>query len=54
MIYLAADHRGFQIKEGLKKHLAQKGYQIEDVGAFGYDKDDDYVDFAVTASEKIA
>jgi ribose 5-phosphate isomerase B len=54
MIYLAADHRGFELKENLKKYLLEKGYAIEDVGAFVYDKDDDYVDFARIASEKIA
>ena len=54
MIYLAADHRGFQLKEELKDYLIQGGFEIEDVGAFAYDKDDDYVDFAQIASEKIA
>lgn len=54
MIYLAADHRGFQLKEELKKFLGEQEYQTEDVGAFMYDKDDDYVDFAWAASEKIA
>ena len=54
MLYLAADHRGFQLKEELKKHLVQKGYEIEDVGALAYEQSDDYVDFAITASEKIA
>lgn len=54
MLYLAADHRGFQLKEELKKHLIEKGYEIEDMGAFGYDQTDDYVDFAIAAAEKIA
>lgn len=54
MIYLAADHRGFQLKEDLKKFLEEQGYPTEDVGAFEYNKDDDYVDFARAASEKIA
>lgn len=54
MIYLAADHRGFALKEELKKWLTEQGFEAEDVGAFSYDKDDDYVDFARAASEKIA
>lgn len=54
MLYLAADHRGFTLKEELKKYLQGQGYEVEDVGAFAYDKDDDYVDFARIASEKIA
>ena len=53
MIYLAADHRGFALKEELKNYLIASGYAVEDVGAFGYDKNDDYVDFAEMASEKI-
>lgn len=54
MIYLAADHRGFKLKEELKKYLLEQGFETEDIGAFAYDKDDDYVDFARDASEKIA
>jgi len=53
MIYLAADHRGFQLKEEIKKYLLEQKYEVEDVGALNYDKDDDYVDFARAASEKI-
>ncbi|TSC69181.1 MAG: ribose 5-phosphate isomerase B [Parcubacteria group bacterium Gr01-1014_66] len=54
MIYLATDHRGFQLKELLKKFLVARGNAIEDYGAFTYDKDDDYVDFAALAAQKIA
>ena len=53
MIYLAADHRGFVLKEELKEYLALQGYEIEDLGAFQLDPNDDYVDFAIAASEKI-
>ena len=54
MIYLAADHRGFKLKEEIKEYLMKQGVEAEDVGAFAYNQDDDYVDFARTASEKIA
>lgn len=54
MIYLAADHRGFNLKEELKKYLIEAGYQVEDVGAFAYNKDDDYPDFAAAAAAKVA
>lgn len=54
MIYLAADHRGFQLKEELRKFLADKGYSVEDVGAEALDLDDDYVDMARAACEKIS
>lgn len=54
MIYLAADHRGFALKETLKKFLAERGTAAEDCGAFAYDPQDDYTDFAAAAAAKIA
>ncbi|MEK9195584.1 MAG: RpiB/LacA/LacB family sugar-phosphate isomerase [Patescibacteria group bacterium] len=53
MIYLAADHRGFQLKEQLKQLLIDQKYPVEDMGALKYDENDDYVDFAKAALEKI-
>ena len=53
MLYLATDHRGFKLKEELKKYFLEQGFEIEDVGAFAYNQDDDYVDFASTAAQKI-
>jgi len=53
MIYLAADHRGFQLKEQLKVALIDQKYPVEDVGALKYDENDDYVDFAKAAIEKM-
>ena len=53
-IYIGADHRGFELKEELKKFLIEKGYEVEDVGAFKYDKDDDYPDFARQVAERVA
>jgi len=53
-IYIGADHRGFELKEELKKFLAEKGYEVEDAGAFKYDKDDDYPDFAEAVAEKVS
>jgi len=54
MIYLATDHRGFRLKEAIKKSLIERGIGVEDVGAFSYDKGDDYVDFAAAAAAKIS
>lgn len=53
MLYLAADHRGFQLKEEIRKFLEEKGIAYEDIGARELDLSDDYVDFARVASEKI-
>lgn len=52
-IYLAADHAGFQLKEAVKKFLTDEGYQIEDLGNFKYDENDDYPDFVSKAAEAV-
>lgn len=44
-IYIAADHRGYQLKEFLKQNLPE----LIDKGAFSFDPDDDDVDFAMAA-----
>lgn len=54
MIYLGTDHRGFQLKEELKKYLIEQELEVEDLGAFAYDKNDDYPDFAAAVVEKVA
>ena len=41
-IYLGADHAGFELKEKIKSFLLEKGFQIEDCGAFEFNKNDDY------------
>jgi len=51
-IILAADHRGFALKEQIKQYLAtnhQKLATIIDVGAHTYNPEDDYVDYAIKA-----
>ena len=51
-IVLGADHGGFELKEVLKKHLADKGYDLCDVGT--YDTNSvDYPDIAAKACEKV-
>lgn len=54
MIYLGADHRGFSLKEALKKHLSGKSVDFEDVGASAYDEGDDYVDFAEAVATHVS
>lgn len=53
-IYIAADHRGFQLKESLKKHLTESGYQTVDLGNDHFDENDDYPDFAHLVAQKIS
>ena len=53
-IYLATDHAGFEFKEKVKKYLEDSGANFEDMGAFEYDKNDDYPDWISKAAEKVS
>ena len=52
-IFLATDHTGFSLKEKLKTFLREKGYTVEDCGAYAFNKDDDYPDFIAKAAEAV-
>ena len=54
MIYVAADHAGFQLKEKIKKYLQERGEAIQDLGAFELNSDDDYPDFIIPVAKKVA
>lgn len=54
MIYIGADHRGYKLKEALRKYLDALDYRYKDVGAFEYEEDDDYPDFAKAVAEGVA
>lgn len=53
-IYLAADHAGFALKEVIKRYLKEQGREVEDMGAFGLDEQDDYPDFILPGARKVA
>jgi ribose 5-phosphate isomerase B len=46
MIYLGADHRGYNLKEEIKRFLGQEKIKFKDLGNLKYDQNDDYPDFA--------
>lgn len=54
MIYLATDHRGFELKEKIKNWLFEWDLEFVDCGAKSYDQTDDYPDFISLAAEKVA
>ncbi len=54
MIYIGADHRGYTLKEEIKKFLTEQKYDFEDVGNFKLDPNDDYTDFAKLAGNKVS
>lgn len=52
-VYLAADHRGFELKNALRDWLREEKHKVVDLGALELDKDDDYPDLAITLAEKV-
>jgi len=49
-IFLGSDHRGYKLKEKVFQWLVGWGYEVEDYGAYEFDKTDDYTLYA----EKVA
>lgn len=54
MIYLGADHRGYYLKEDIKKFLDSRKIKFKDLGNLIYDKEDDYPDFAQRVAQKVS
>ena len=52
-IALGADHGGFELKEEIKKHLEEKGFEIKDFGTYSTDSCD-YPDYALPVAEAVA
>jgi ribose 5-phosphate isomerase B len=53
MIYIGADHRGFELKEFIYQRLKDEGYEVTDLGNHVLDPQDDYVDFARSVGEAV-
>ena len=54
MLYLAADHGGYPLKEELKRFLVGENYEVVDLGAEELDLADDYPDYALKLAEQVA
>jgi len=52
-IFIAADHRGYGLKDHLKHYLSEKGYFVTDCGNTNNDPQDDYPDFAHKVAEEV-
>ncbi len=50
---LGADHGGFLLKEEIKKHLEDKGYQVKDFGCYSTDSVD-YNETAISVAEGVS
>lgn len=53
-IYIGADHGGYRLKEGLKRYLAELGHEVEDMGAYELNPEDDYPDFVFPVAQRVA
>jgi ribose 5-phosphate isomerase RpiB len=42
MIYIGADHRGFNLKEKVSQWLFEWDHKFQDLGALNLDPNDDY------------
>ena len=53
MLAIGSDHGGYELKEEVKKHLQEKGYEIKDFGTYSTESVD-YPDFALPVAEAVA
>ncbi len=53
-IFIASDHRGYYLKEKIKKWFSEWHYHYEDFGAFKLNSKDDYPDFISQVAKKVS
>ncbi len=53
IIYIGADHRGFELKEQIKKYLDNSGYAVIDQGNSVKDDTDNYPEFAKAVANEV-
>ena len=54
LIYIGADHRGFELKEKIRNFLKLRGYSLVDMGDDKYNEDDDYPFFAIKVAKQVS
>ncbi|MDD3098526.1 MAG: ribose 5-phosphate isomerase B [Candidatus Pacebacteria bacterium] len=54
MLYIGADHRGYNLKEEIKKFLKEEKIEFNDLGNLNHDQNDDYPDFAKEVALKVS
>jgi ribose 5-phosphate isomerase B len=52
-VHLGCDHAGYELKEALRAHLAERGHEPVDHGPADYDALDDYPPFCFAAAEAV-
>lgn len=53
-ILIGSDHAGFELKNTIKNHLIEKGYDVEDFGADTFDPLDDFTKILAPLAYKIS
>lgn len=53
-VYLATDHIGLEQKNKVKEFVQELGHEVEDCGAYAFNKDDDYPDLIAKAAEGVS
>ena len=53
-MYFASDHAGYEIKNALIAYARELGCDVEDCGAFVFNKNDDYPDIVANAARKLS
>jgi ribose 5-phosphate isomerase B len=53
-IYIATDHAAYELKEYIKTHLSEGGFEVEDCGAYEFDPNDDYPDLVKIAARNVS
>ncbi|MES2315764.1 MAG: RpiB/LacA/LacB family sugar-phosphate isomerase [Patescibacteria group bacterium] len=53
-IFVGTDHAGYGLKEKLVVFLRAQGHEVVDKGAYTYDEEDDYPDFAIPVAKEVS
>ena len=53
LIFMGADHAGYELKNALREHLHHAGHEVVDLGAKTLDEDDDYPRYAYSVASRI-
>ncbi len=54
VIYIGADHRGFELKAKIKDFLKLRGYSLVDFGDDKYNENNDYPLFAIKVAKQVS